>query len=141
VGPPPAGAAGRGGAAAGARGRGTALLAEANPDADALPGDGRVVRWLGIPGGDGALLACAADTSAVAGVGHLSSIAVHPSARGRGLGRAVTAGVVRLMAEEGCDVVTLGVYAVNAPGTALYDALGAGRHRFTSGRLDVRGRW
>ena len=117
------------------------LLAESSPTASALPGDSGIRRWFGIRL-DGALVACAADTSGATGVGHLSSIAVHPSARGRGLGRAITAGLARRMFDEGCDMVTLGMYADNAYGRAMYDALGfADDHRFTSGPLLVRGRW
>lgn len=118
------------------------LLAAASPRASALPGDDGVRRWWGVPGVDGALLACIADTSGATGVGHLSSIAVHPHARGQGLGRAVTAALTRRLLADGCDVVTLGLYADNAAGRALYDALGfADQHRFTSGPLVQRGRW
>jgi ribosomal protein S18 acetylase RimI-like enzyme len=99
-------------------------------------------RWWGVPDGDGGLLACAADTSVTTGVGRLSSIAVHPAARGRGLGRAVTAALVRHLFDAGCDVVTLGMYASNASGRAVYDALGfRDEHRFSSGPLVQRGRW
>jgi ribosomal protein S18 acetylase RimI-like enzyme len=88
------------------------------------------------------LLACAADTSGVAGVGHLSSIAVHPDARGKGLGAAVTAALTRALFAGGCDLVTLGMYASNTVGRALYDRLGmTDEHRFTSGPLQVRSRW
>lgn len=119
-----------------------ALLAVTSPRASALPGDAGVRRWWGVPDGAGGLLACAADTSAVAAVGHLSSVASHPRARGRGLGKAVTARVCRDLFEQGCDVVTLGLYADNALGRALYDGLGfSGEHRFTSGRLLQRARW
>lgn len=119
-----------------------ALLARASPDASAAPGDPAVRRWWGVPGSDGRLLACAADTSAATGVGHLSSIAVDPAARGRGLGRAVTAAAVRALLADGCDVVTLGFYADNEAGRALYDGLGlTAGHRFTSGRLLQRSRW
>lgn len=119
-----------------------ALLAAASPGASAVPGDAAVHRWVGVPDGAGGLLACAADTSAATGVGHLSSIAVHPGARGRGLGRAVTAALTRRLLADGCDVVTLGLYADNAAARALYDALGfADDHRFTSGRLLQRARW
>ena len=79
------------------------------------------MRWVGVRDG-GRLVACAADTSAVAGVGHLSSIAVHPDGRGRGLGRAVTAALVRRLFDDGCDLVTLGMYADNDAGRAMYDA-------------------
>lgn len=117
------------------------LLAEASPTASAQPGDAGVRRWVGVRTG-GRLLACAADTSATTGVGHLASIAVLPQARGQGLGRAVTAAFTRRLLTEGCDLVTLGMYAGNTAGRAVYDALGfADEHRFTSGPLQVRGRW
>ena len=118
-----------------------ALLERSSPTASGKPGDPWVRRWLGIAGPDG-LLACAADTSRATGVGHLSSIAVSPDARGQGLGAAVTAALVRRMFDEGCDLVTLGMYAGNAAGRALYDHLGmADEHRWTSGALQVRSRW
>ena len=117
------------------------LLSASSPSASAQPGDAAVRRWVGIRDG-GALVACAADTSGSTGVGHLSSIAVHPDARGRGLGAAVTAALTRQLFEDGNDLVTLGMYAWNSAGRALYDALGyADDHRFTSGPLLVRGRW
>lgn len=119
-----------------------ALLAEASPTASAQPGDPSVRRWWGIPSGDGGLIACAADTSSATGVGHLSSIATSPARRGGGLGKAVTARLTRALFDEGCDVVTLGMYAKNDRGRALYDSLGyADDHRFTSGRLVQRTRW
>ena len=118
-----------------------ALLPDASPTASAQPGGPGVRRWLGVRGPTG-LLACVADTSATTGVGHLSSIAVHPNARGQGLGRAVTAALARLLLVEGCDVVTLGMYADNVAGRALYDALGMrDDHAFTSGPLRIRSRW
>ena len=117
------------------------LLTASSPTASAQPGDEKVRRWVGIREG-GTLIACAADTSGATGVGHLSSIAVHPDARGRGLGSAVTAALTRQLFDEGNDLVTLGMYAWNSAGRALYDALGyADEHRFTSGPLLVRGRW
>jgi ribosomal protein S18 acetylase RimI-like enzyme len=118
-----------------------ALLAVANPDAAAQPGDPRVRRWLGVRGPAG-LLACGADTSEAPSVGHLSSIATHPDARGQGLGAAVTAALTRRLLDEGCDLVVLGMYAANDPGRALYDHLGMhDDHRFTSGKLLIRSRW
>lgn len=117
------------------------LLEVASPTASAQPGDPAVRRWVGVPGPDG-LLACAADTSGATGVGHLSSIAVHPDQRGQGLGAAVTAALMRRMYADGCDIVTLGMYAHNTAGRALYDHLGMhDDHRFTSGPLQVRSRW
>ena len=120
----------------------TDLLTAASPRASVRPDDGAAQRWFGVTGPDGSLLACAADTSSATGVGHLSSIAVAPSARGQGLGKAVTASLVRRLLAEGRDLVTLGMYADNLAGRALYDALGmVDDHRFTSGPLQVRGRW
>ena len=118
-----------------------ALLPVASPTASSLPGSPEVRGWLGVRGPDG-LTACVADTSATPGVGHLSSIAVHPAARGQGLGRAVTAAMARRLLAQGCDVVTLGMYADNVAGRALYDALGMrADHAFTSGPLRIRSRW
>jgi ribosomal protein S18 acetylase RimI-like enzyme len=118
-----------------------ALLRESSPTASALPGDPAVRRWVGIREG-GLLIACAADTSAATGVGHLSSIAVRPSARGRNLGAVITSALCRQLFEDGNDIVTLGMYADNGYGRTMYDRLGfADEHRFTSGPLLVRGRW
>jgi GNAT superfamily N-acetyltransferase len=116
------------------------LLEVANPDASARPGDARVRRWLGVRGPSG-LLACGADTTEVTGVGHVSSIGTRPDSRGRGLGAAVTAALLRGLFDEGCDVVTLGMYERNAPGRALYDRLGMRSRGFTSGTLRIRSRW
>jgi ribosomal protein S18 acetylase RimI-like enzyme len=117
------------------------VLTTWSPTASALPGDEAVRRWVGVRGPDG-LLACAADTSTASGVGHLSSIAVSPDARGQGLGTAVTASLSRRLFAEGCDMVTLGMYAHNEAGRALYRGLGMkDDHLFTSGPLQVRSRW
>ena len=119
----------------------SALLAASSPTASALPGDPAVRRWVGIRE-SGRLIACAADTSSATGVGHLSSIAVHPKARGRGLGATITAALTRQLMAAGCDVVTLGMYAGNTYGRAMYDRLGfADDHPFTSGPLLIRSRW
>ena len=118
------------------------LLAASSSRASAQPGDRSALRWVGVRDAAGGLLACAADTSSATGVGHLSSIAVVPEARGQGLGKAVTAALVRQLFDEGKDIVTLGMYADNPEGRALYDALGfRDDHPFTSGPLVVRGRW
>lgn len=117
------------------------LLDVASPRATAQPEDASVLRWWGVPDAGGGLLACAADTSAATGVGHVSSIAVHPEARRHGLGSAVTAAATRSLLDGGSDVLTLGMHADNGPGRALFDALGFHTRRFTSGPLVQRGRW
>lgn len=111
----------------------TALLEAAAPTASARPGDPHVRRWVGT--GD-PLVAVAADTSGRPDLGHISSVATRPDERGRGHGRAVTAGLTRLLLAEGCDVVTLGMFAGNTIARALYDQLGFhDEHHFSAGPL------
>ena len=112
----------------------TGLLTLVSPGTSAWPGDPKVRRWAGLYE-DGRLVACLAATSAAEGVGHISAIAVHTDVRGRGLGPSITAWAMRRMFAEGCDVVTLGVYADNAVGLRMYDRLG-----FTVDRPLVTGR-
>jgi ribosomal protein S18 acetylase RimI-like enzyme len=113
----------------------TGLLRLVSPGTSAWPGDAKVRRWAGIREG-GRLLACLADTTAAEGVGHLSAIAVHTQARGLGLGPSITAWAMRRLREEGCGVVTLGVYADNAVALRMYDRLGfTVDHALTSGVL------
>jgi ribosomal protein S18 acetylase RimI-like enzyme len=119
----------------------TELLAVANPDAAAKPGDPRVRRWVGIHHPHGQLLACAADTTEVPGVGHLSSITTHPGHRRSGFGAAVTSALAGDLFADGCDLVTLGMYASNGAGRALYDRLGMQDRGYTSGSLRIRSRW
>lgn len=110
------------------------LLKLTSPGSSAWPGDPKVRRWAGVR--NGSLLACLADTTSIAGVGHLSAIATHPDARGQGLGSAVTAWATRRLLAEDCDIVTLGVYAENAVAARLYDRLGFTLDQpFTSGVL------
>jgi len=111
----------------------TRLLELVSPGTSAWPGDAKVRRWAGIRE-NGRLIACLADTTAAPGVGHLSAIAVHTDVRGRALGPSITAWAMRRLLAEGCDVVTLGVYADNAVGLRMYDRLGfTVDHALTSG--------
>jgi ribosomal protein S18 acetylase RimI-like enzyme len=99
----------------------TALLDTAFPETTTRPGDPRVRAWWAIRDG-GRPVACAADRSR-GGVGFLSAIAVHPDARGRGLGAALTAALTRaLVAEHG--IVALGVMTDNTVANGLYKSLG-----------------
>ena len=110
------------------------LLQVASPDASTWPGDPGVIRWCGVRSGDGALVATAAWTEHVPGVPHLASVATAPSARGRGVGGAVTAWVTRQAFDAGAPAVTLGMYAVNDPARRVYRRLGfRDDHHFTSG--------
>lgn len=113
----------------------TELLRLVSPGASAWPGDANVRRWAGVRE-DGRLVACLADTSSIAGVGHVSAIAVHPEARGRALGPSITAWAMRRLFAEGRDVVTLGVYSDNAVALRMYDRLGfTVDHALVSGLL------
>jgi ribosomal protein S18 acetylase RimI-like enzyme len=99
-----------------------ALLAEAFPHASMPVGHPGVRRWAGLRR-DRRLVACAADASAVPGLGFLASIATHPDARGTGAGTAVTAwATAALVAEHGaCGLWHM---ADNAAAIAVYDRLG-----------------
>jgi ribosomal protein S18 acetylase RimI-like enzyme len=67
----------------------TDLLAAANPDSDAEPGISAGERWAGVRDEAGRLTAVAALVWSTPAVALIGGVAVHPDARGRGLGRAV----------------------------------------------------
>lgn len=100
-----------------------ALATEHSPTGEGDPGTGRTRLWLGLRAADGQLLAAGAMQSLETGVPHLAGIVTHTDHRGRGLGRAVTAGLTRAaIAEHG--VCTLGMYSANPPARAVYTGLG-----------------
>ncbi|MEV0714242.1 GNAT family N-acetyltransferase [Asanoa sp. NPDC050611] len=99
----------------------SALLDAAFPATTTRPGDRRVRAWWAIREG-GRLVACAADRSR-GGVGFLAGIAVHPDARGRGLGAALTAAVTRRLVEEH-GMAALGVMSDNHLANRMYASLG-----------------
>ncbi len=98
------------------------VLDAGNPDAWARPGHPGV-EWLGIRD-DTRLVAVGAVTRQHSGAGLLQAVTVVPDARGRGLGRDVSAGLARLAQSVPPAVATLGVYADNAPAVATYLSLG-----------------
>jgi mycothiol synthase len=57
-------------------------------------------------------------------VGCINSVVVDPRARGRGLGRALTAAGMRTLADQGQQKVVLSVLADNRPAYAIYERLG-----------------
>jgi ribosomal protein S18 acetylase RimI-like enzyme len=101
----------------------TALLSVASPAAWATPGGAGVERWAGIRGDGGRLIAVAADAWSAPTVGFLAGIAVHPEARGLGLGKAVS---VFAMAEAllRYGTAALLVDEANTVAIALYRRLG-----------------
>ncbi|BCB74244.1 hypothetical protein GCM10022251_09610 [Phytohabitans flavus] len=98
-----------------------ALLTVAFPKTATRPGDSRVRSWFGIRA-EGRLVACGADRSR-GGVGFLAGLAVSPDQRGRGLGAALTAAIVRHHLDE-YGISSLGVMAGNDPALRLYRGLG-----------------
>ncbi|WP_372595419.1 GNAT family N-acetyltransferase, partial [Actinotalea sp.] len=55
---------------------------------------------------------------------HLHGLGVLPSARGRGLGEALTAAATAAGLDAGCDWLSLGMYASNSVARRLYERLG-----------------
>ncbi|GAA3133792.1 hypothetical protein GCM10010466_25500 [Planomonospora alba] len=106
-----------------ADGRVAELLAVASPSAWAVPGLAGIRRWAGVRGGDGALLAVAADAWSAPQVGFVAGVATAPAFRGRGLGEAVCRFVVGELA-AGHGRVALMVDSDNAGAIRVYERLG-----------------
>lgn len=106
-----------------------------NPRTDGQPFAREGQRWVGVRGGDGTLLACGCCEVEHAGAPVLAGITVAPSARGRGLGGAVTAELTAgAVARHGWS--TLGMYSDNDIARRVYLGLGyVLGARWTSGRL------
>jgi ribosomal protein S18 acetylase RimI-like enzyme len=79
-------------------------------------------RWFGVRR-EGRLIAMAGERMRVEGYGEVSGVCVDESARGEGLGAAVTLAAAHGIRERG-DVPMLHVRAGNGPGERLYERLG-----------------
>jgi ribosomal protein S18 acetylase RimI-like enzyme len=111
------------------------LLGRSAELASAVPGDPGVRRWVVVEDG-GDVVACAADTSGAAGIGHMGAVAVAPEARRGGLGAAVVAWLTRDLLLHGHDAVAVGVFVGRAGAQRLYDRVGYTTvHEFRSGVL------
>jgi ribosomal protein S18 acetylase RimI-like enzyme len=109
------------------------LLASDDPRIDPLlaysssayiyAGDPKINEWRGILHG-ARLVAVGAWTISSSGDAHLVSICTDPEYRGRGLGRAVTAGLASAALEQGVPSVTLEMYAGNEPAARAYRSVG-----------------
>lgn len=98
-------------------------FAEHNPRTDGQPFARPGQRWVGVRDDDGALLALGCCETEWSGAPVLAGILTLPAARGRGLGRAVTAELTRgAIAEHGW--CTLGMYSDNDIARRLYLDLG-----------------
>lgn len=114
----------------------SALLDESNPQGWGRPGRDDS-RWFGVVDApDGRLVAVGGVRTSGAPSAHLSGIATHPSARGRGLGSAVTAALTRVGFDAGQPIVTLDAYSANKPALRMYSRLGYSVDaRFESGEV------
>lgn len=111
-----------------------ALLAHSD-SAYIYAGDPKVVQWRGILDGD-QLVAVGAWTPSVDGAAHLVSICTDPEYRGRGLGRAITAGLTAAALEEGANGANLEMYAGNEAAARAYRSVGfVEQGRYLSGSL------
>lgn len=112
-----------------------ALLDAFAPDAHARPGSPRVECWLGLRE-NGVLLAVGALARQHDRTGHLRAVTVVPEARGRGIGRELSAALTLRALDGGSGVATLGVYVDNTPAVAVYGRLGYEvLHTFASGPI------
>ncbi len=112
-----------------------ALLDAFAPDAHARPGSPRVETWLGVREA-GVLLAVGALARQHDRTGHLRAVTVAPEARGRGIGRELSAALTHRALDGGSGVATLGVYVDNLPAVAVYRRLGYDViHTFASGPI------
>ncbi|SDS76757.1 GNAT family N-acetyltransferase [Microlunatus soli] len=86
-------------------------------------GTGHVVHWLGIRDTSGALVAVGGSEREATGVPHLAGIVTHTAHRGRGLGAAISTGLVRWALIDS-DVCTLGMYSDNTVARSVYHRIG-----------------
>lgn len=101
----------------------TAFAHAHNPRVWTRIGEGTVERWVGLRDPDGQLVAVGGAELGAAGVPLLVGILTATPARGRGLGRLITAALTRWSVRE-YGVSTLGVYSDNDVAIALYRSLG-----------------
>lgn len=120
----------------------TSLFDRFFPDSYAQPGRAGVRRWAGaVDDVDGSAgvepLAVAADAWSAAGCGFMGGVVTHPSARGRGLARAVSGFVLdQLVSRYGR--AALMVLTRNAPAVGTYERLGMTKHRCAAAHVPAR---
>lgn len=101
----------------------TALLDAAFPESDARPGSRADERWAGVRNDAGRLVALAAIVWPAPSVGLIAGVAVHPDARGLGLGRTVCAFVAaEAVARHGTAALMVDEW--NRTAVRLYQGLG-----------------
>lgn len=102
-----------------------------------FPGHPRVEHWFGI--NDGSDLVSVGAITGLGGAALLVSICTHPDHRGRGLGRRLTAGMLRHAVSTGPRIVALEMQVGNDPAARVYSSLGMREMaRYRSGFLPGR---
>jgi ribosomal protein S18 acetylase RimI-like enzyme len=107
-----------------------ALLDADNPEAHGRPDDPRMSTWVGVRDGCGLVAAGALEWTGPGGrSGHLRAVTTRRSARGRGLGTAVSARLTNVALDGPAGFASLGVYRDNHAARAVYERLGYRRDR------------
>ncbi|AUS78421.1 GNAT family N-acetyltransferase [Actinoalloteichus sp. AHMU CJ021] len=106
------------------------LLRRANPDSWLWPGDPAATRWAGRWDAGGRLVAVGADSWPAPGVSLIAGVATCPTARGRGLGGAVTGFLRDALLREG--TAALMVDSTNTTAIRVYERLGFRYRRLAS---------
>jgi ribosomal protein S18 acetylase RimI-like enzyme len=119
----------------------TSLFDRFFPDSYAQPGRDGVRRWAGVVGEvDGSArtepLAVAADAWSAVGCGFMAGVVTHPTARGRGLARAVCGFVVDALVHRHGRAALM-VLTDNAPAIATYEGLGMTTRLFGAAHIPV----
>ncbi|MFE2373295.1 GNAT family N-acetyltransferase [Streptomyces sp. NPDC059398] len=103
----------------------SALLAVASPDHSVRPGHPKTDRWMGIRDESGQLVSVGALLRQGGGrIPYLASIATLPTARGQGLGSAVSGALTRWALEQGADRCLLAHHSANTGAHHVYERLG-----------------
>lgn len=115
------------------------LLTRANPTHSVHPGDEAIEVWAGGRDSAGVLVGCGAYCRRIGGAGWLGSIATLPSARGQGIGLAVSAWLTRHSLTASDQLCALHHWHPNHTARRLYRRLGyTTTHRMMSGEIDGR---
>ena len=116
----------------------TALLDREAPDSFARPGTPGIEAWLGVPDDADGLVAVGAVLRQPDGSGHVRGVTVASEARGRGLGRLLSAALTA-RAMTGAGISSLGVYVDNKSALRIYRGLGYEvAHTFVGGPVTGR---
>jgi ribosomal protein S18 acetylase RimI-like enzyme len=88
-----------------------------------LPGNERLVRWVGVVR-EGRLVSVAGQVTEESGAAHVVSVCTDPEFRGRGLARDACARIIQSAVADGAPMIVLEMYSDNEAGRRAYSALG-----------------